>query len=78
MKAIQEVLRLHATGLSHRQIAQACRLSKGAVGKYLHLAEQAKVTWPLPTGLDAHGLEALLFPPASQPLPPPMPHQIFP
>ncbi|MBU2761849.1 IS21 family transposase [Acidithiobacillus caldus] len=62
MKAIQEVLRLHATGLSHRQIAQACRLSKGAVGKYLHLAEQAKVTWPLPAGLDAQGLEALLFP----------------
>ncbi|MBE7571102.1 helix-turn-helix domain-containing protein, partial [Acidithiobacillus sp. HP-2] len=39
MKAIQEVIRLHAAGLSQRQIAQACRLSKGAVGKYLQKAE---------------------------------------
>ncbi|MDA8182751.1 IS21 family transposase [Acidithiobacillus sp.] len=62
MKAIQEVLRLHAAGLSQRQISQACRLSKGAVGKYLQKAEQAGLSWPLPEGMDAAGLEALLFP----------------
>jgi transposase len=62
MKAIQEVIRLHAAGLSQRQIAQACRLSKGAVGKYLQKAEQASVSWPLPPEMDPAKLEALLFP----------------
>jgi len=62
MKAIQEVIRLHAAGLSQRQIAQACRLSKGALGKYLQKAEQASISWPLPPEMDPAKLEALLFP----------------
>ena len=62
MKAIQEVIRLHAAGLSQRQIAQACRLSKGAVGKYLQKAEQASISWPLSPEMDPAKLEALLFP----------------
>ena len=62
MRAIQEVIRLHAAGLSQRQIAQVCRLSKGAVGKYLQKAEQANVSWPLPAEMDPEKLEALLFP----------------
>ena len=62
MRAIQEVIRLHAAGFSQRQIAQACRLSKGAVGKYLQKAEQASVSWPLPPEMDPAKLEALLFP----------------
>ena len=62
MKAIQEVIRLYAAGLSQRQIAQACRLSKGAVGKYLQKAEQASISWPLPPEMDPAKLEALLFP----------------
>ncbi len=62
MKAIQEVIRLHAAGLSQRQIAQACRLSKGAIGKYLQKAEQASISWPLPPEMDPAKLEALLFP----------------
>ena len=62
MKAIQEVLRLHATGLSQRQIARACGLSKGAVGKYLQRAIEAKVVWPLPDGMDVPALQGLLRP----------------
>ena len=62
MRAIQEVIRLHAAGFSQRQIAQACRLSKGAVGKYLQKAEQASVSWPLPPEMDPAKLEAQLFP----------------
>ncbi|MDD3761435.1 MAG: IS21 family transposase [Acidithiobacillus sp.] len=62
MKAIYEVLRLHAAGFSQRQIVQACRLSKGAVSKYLQLAAQAGLSWPLPDDIDAAGLEARLFP----------------
>ena len=61
MRAIQEVIRLHAAGFSQRQIAQACRLSKGAVGNYLQKAEQASVSWPLPPEMDPAKLEALLF-----------------
>ena len=62
MKAIQEVLRLHAAGLSQRQIARACGLSKGAVGKYLQRAMEAKVVWPLPEGMEVPALQGLLRP----------------
>ncbi len=62
MKAIMEVLRLHAAGLSQRQIARACGLSKGAVGKYLQRAEQAAVSWPLPADQGEAALEGRLFP----------------
>ena len=62
MKATQEVIRLHAAGLSQRQIAQTCRLSTGAVGKYLQKAEQASISWPSPPEMNPAKLEALLFP----------------
>jgi transposase/DNA replication protein DnaC len=62
MKAIQEVLRLHAAGLSQRQIARACGLSKGAVGKYLQRAMEAQVVWPLPEGMEVLALQRLLQP----------------
>lgn len=62
MKAIQEVLRLHAAGLSQRQIARTCKLSKGAVGKYLQRAADAKITWPLPAEMFPADLERLLYP----------------
>ncbi|MCG5539515.1 winged helix-turn-helix transcriptional regulator, partial [Halorhodospira sp. 9622] len=40
MKKIVEVLRLkHEAKLSHAQIARACGLSKGAVSKYVSLAQ---------------------------------------
>ncbi|MCE5388759.1 MAG: IS21 family transposase [Acidithiobacillus sp.] len=58
MKAITEVLRLHAAGLSQRQIARACGLSKGSVGKYLQKAQQEGLSWPIPTPR----LEEALFP----------------
>ena len=60
MKAIYEVLRLHAAGFSQRQIARSCGLSKGVVGKYLQKAEQAGISWPLPEGQEV-ALEAAWF-----------------
>jgi len=65
MRQIIEVLRLkYEAQLSHQRIARACGLSKGAVTKYVHLAQAKGLTWPLPAGLDEARLEALLFPTA--------------
>jgi len=62
MRKITEVLRLHATGTSRRDIARAVGVARSTVAEYLRRAETAGVSWPLPDGLDAEGLEALLFP----------------
>ena len=62
MKAITEILRLDAAGCSQRQIARACKLSKGTVGKYLQRAAEAQTTWPLPEGLSPAEVEQRLCP----------------
>ena len=62
MRKVKEILRLrHACGLSERQIAQSCNLSKGSVSNYLRRAEAAGLPWPLPETLDDTALEAKLF-----------------
>jgi transposase len=61
MRQISEVLRLAAQGLSHRQISQSLDLGKTTVQEYRARAEAAGVSWPLPEGLDAAGLEERLF-----------------
>ncbi|PKY10007.1 hypothetical protein B1757_12020 [Acidithiobacillus marinus] len=50
MKTIIKILRLHAAGCSQRQIARACGLSKGSVGKYLQRATEAQIGGPLAEG----------------------------
>ena len=68
MRQIKELLRLKFdAGLSHERIAAACKLSKGAVTKYLERARRAGLVWPLDPALDEAALEALLFPPVSAP-----------
>jgi transposase len=63
MRKITEVLRLKFEAkLSHATIARALGLSKGAVNKYVSLAQAQGVSWPLPEGLDEAGLEARLYP----------------
>ena len=53
MRKLKEVLRLKfETDLSNRQIAKSCSTSHVTVGKYLALAEQAALSWPLPENLD--------------------------
>jgi transposase len=44
-----------------REIARACGLSKGVVGKYVSATHTLGITWPLPDGVDEARLEALLF-----------------
>jgi len=67
MKKIVEVLRLkHEAELSHNKIALACGLSKGVVTKYITLAKDKEVPWPLPEGVGEAELEAQLFPTEEQ------------
>ena len=64
MRKIIEVLRLKwAQGLSNRQIAGACRVSRPTVAEYLRRAGEAGLHWPLPPELDEAALERQLFPP---------------
>jgi len=70
MRKIKEVLRLHQEiGLSERQIAKSCDISRSTVKEYLHRAQSAGVSWPLPSDLDDARLESLLFP-SVQPMAP--------
>ncbi|QFY89671.2 IS21 family transposase [Magnetovirga frankeli] len=68
MKKIIDVLRLkYEAQLSHEKIGRACGLSKGAVSKYVSLAQAKGISWPLPDGVDEARLEALLYPPREAP-----------
>jgi transposase len=70
MRKIKEVLRLHKEiGLSERQIAKSCGISRSTVQEYLHRVQRAGLSWPLPSDLDDAQLENLLFPPI-QSIPP--------
>lgn len=63
MRKIREVLRLkYEMGLSEREIALSCCLSKTSVSRYLERAKRAALTWPLPDTLDDSALECLLYP----------------
>jgi transposase len=46
MRKIKDVLRLHAKGLSQRQIANSCSVSQATVSDYLKAAEEAGLKWP--------------------------------
>src|SRR4030042_5161209 len=64
MRKIKEVLRLHFEHQqSIRQIPQSCNIARSTVQEYLHRAEQAGVTWPLPEEMDDAALENRLFSP---------------
>ena len=63
MRKIEEILHLKFEAqLSHRAIAKSCRVSPSTVGEYVNRAKAAGLSWPLPEGLTADQLEALLFP----------------
>lgn len=76
MRMIKEVLRLHhSCGLSNKQISKALGCSRGAVSEYLHRAEAAGLSWPLPNELDDEQIEHRLFPqlPSEKPRGKPLP-----
>jgi transposase len=62
MRKIRDVLRYrHSTDLSLEAIARALNISKGVVAKYLKLAAEAGLGWPLPDDLDDGALERRLY-----------------
>ena len=62
MRKIRDVLRYrHSTGLSLEAIARALSISKGVVAKYLRLASDVGLGWPLPEDLDDSALERRLY-----------------
>ncbi len=64
MRYVKDILRLkHHNHLSVRQIAGSCGLPASTVGDYLHRAQAAGLTWPLPEGIsDSELMERLLKP----------------
>ena len=63
MRNIREILRLKwHKGLSNRQIAKSCAISRSSVGEYIAKAEEAGLSWPLPEGIDDTALERRLYP----------------
>lgn len=62
MRKIRDVLRYrHSTDLNLEAIARALNISKGVVAKYLRLAADAGLGWPLPDDLDDGALERRLY-----------------
>lgn len=64
MRQIKEVLRLHASGRSHREIAAALRLSRATVWDYLDRARRARLEFGPAIAMDDNALDPLLFPPS--------------
>ena len=62
MRKIGEVLRLHAAGLSHREIALSVGIGQTTVGEYLARAQAAGLSWPLPPEMSEPALGEALFP----------------
>lgn len=63
MRKVKEILRLkHASGLSKRQIARSCNVSRSTVADYLMRARGAGVNWPEAAELTETQLEGRLFP----------------
>jgi transposase len=63
MRKIKEVLRLrYGFGLSERDIASSCQVTRGTVANYLKRAAAAGLTWPQAGELGDAELEARLFP----------------
>jgi transposase len=63
MRKIHDVLRLHAGGLSKRQIAASLNIGRTAVGDYINRATRAGLIWPPCEDQTEAELERLLFPP---------------
>lgn len=63
MRKILEILRLKwGCGLSRDSVARSCNLSGSTVSEYLHRAQRAGLSWPLPESIGEEELDQLLFP----------------
>lgn len=64
MRQIKELLRLHASGRSHREIAAGLRLSRATVWEYLDRTRRACLEFGQAIAMNDDALDYLLFPPA--------------
>ncbi|MEK6733038.1 MAG: helix-turn-helix domain-containing protein, partial [Candidatus Omnitrophota bacterium] len=63
MRKIKEVLRLkYDCGISEREIARSCQVSRSTVADYLRRAAAARLTWPEASSLAQTQLEERLYP----------------
>ena len=65
MRKIRDVPRLHAGGLSKRQIAVSMNIGRTSARDYINRARRAGLGWPLPDDLTDEDLERRLFPSAA-------------
>lgn len=64
MRKIREALRLsRGLGLTARQVAASLGLARSTVAEYVRRAEEAGLSWPLPSDCGDFVLERRLFPP---------------
>ncbi len=61
MRKIKEILRLNASGLSNRQVAQSVKVSPSTVSLIVNKAEKAGLSWPLPEDMNDLNLENALY-----------------
>ena len=61
MRKLSEILRLHAAGLSARQIARSCGVARSTVTDHLERLKAAGLSWPLAPQLSDEELERRLF-----------------
>lgn len=61
MRKTKEILRLHNHGLSKRQIAATCGVSRNTVRRYLIRFDRSGLQWPLPDGITEAELDRRLF-----------------
>jgi transposase len=69
VRKIKEVLRLHALGLSQRQIALSCSVGQATVSEYLRAAETAALKWSDVADWDDDRLCQAIAPPRKTPSP---------
>ena len=56
MRKLTEILRLNAAGLSCRQIAKSCGVSRSTVSCYLERAAALGLKWPLDPDMNEAGI----------------------
>lgn len=62
MTNYREILRLNSLGLNNTQIAQSCSCSRTTVIQTLRLAQEKRLSYPLPENMTDKQLTELLFP----------------
>ena len=62
MTKYREMLRLKGLGISERNIALSCNVSRNTVSKVTKKADEMNFLWPLPENLTDADIEGMLFP----------------